>query len=465
MKLYNDLNRKKEEFVPVDPELVRIYSCGPTVYDFFHVGNARPFIVFDTLRRYLIYRGYKVKFVQNFTDIDDKIINRANEEGTTSYELSERFIKEYYTDAKGLGIHKADVHPKATEVVPEIIEMIETLIEKGHAYASGGDVYYRTLSFPDYGKLSHQPIDDLMSGARVDISEIKENPLDFALWKGAKPGEPAWESPWGPGRPGWHIECSAMAKKFLGDTIDIHGGGQDLIFPHHENEIAQSEGANGCEFSRFWVHNGYLNIDNQKMSKSLGNFFTVRDASAAYGYDTIRFFMLSSHYRSQINYSRETLQQAKAGLERLKNCRANLIFLLDKSGEGGMTEGEKSVIEKLEGCKADFITAMDDDLNTADAISAIFEMARLLNAATMESPTKAFIECGLALFDELTGVLGILGEEAEDEDAAEIEALIAERQDARKAKDYAKSDAIRDKLTAMGIVLEDTPQGPKWRRA
>ena len=465
MKLYNDLNRKKEEFVPVDPELVKIYSCGPTVYDFFHVGNARPFIVFDTLRRYLIYRGYKVKFVQNFTDIDDKIIKRANEEGTTSYELSERFIKEYYTDAKGLGIHKADVHPKATEVVPEIISMIQTLIEKGHAYASGGDVYYRTLSFKDYGKLSHQPIDDLMSGARVDISEIKENPLDFALWKAAKPGEPAWDSPWGPGRPGWHIECSAMAKKFLGDTIDIHGGGQDLIFPHHENEIAQSEGANGVEFSRYWVHNGYLNIDNQKMSKSLGNFFTVRDASAAYGYDTIRFFMLSSHYRSQINYSRETLQQAKAGLERLKNCRANLVFLLDKSADGNLTESEKSVMEKLENCKADFITAMDDDLNTADAISAIFEMARLLNAATMESPTKAFIEAGLALFDELTGVLGILGEEAEDEDAAKIETLVAERQAARKAKDYAKSDAIRDKLTAMGIVLEDTPQGPKWHRA
>ncbi|HWP80169.1 MAG TPA: cysteine--tRNA ligase [Candidatus Acidoferrum sp.] len=465
MKLYNDLNRKKEDFVPVDPELVRIYSCGPTVYDFFHVGNARPFIIFDTLRRYLIYRGYKVKFVQNFTDIDDKIIRRANEEGTTSAELSERFIKEYYTDAKGLGIHKADVHPKATEVVPEIIEMIETLIEKGHAYASVGDVYYRTLSFPEYGKLSHQPIDDLMSGARVDVSEIKENPLDFALWKAAKPGEPAWESPWGPGRPGWHIECSAMAKKFLGDTIDIHGGGQDLIFPHHENEIAQSEGANGSEFARYWVHNGYLNIDNQKMSKSLGNFFTVRDASAAYGYDTIRFFMLSSHYRSQINYSRETLSQAKAGLERLKNCRANLVFLLDKSGEGGLCENEKAVMEKLEGCKADFIDAMDDDLNTADAISAIFEMARLLNAATMESPTKAFVESGLALFDELTGVLGILGEDAEDEDAAEIEALIAERQAARKAKDFAKSDAIRDKLTAMGILLEDTPQGPKWRRA
>jgi len=464
MKLYNDLTRRKEEFVPIKEGEATIYACGPTVYNFFHIGNARPFIVFDCLRRYLTYRGYKVKFVQNFTDVDDKIIKKANEEGTTSEEVAQRYIDEYFVDAGGLGVLPADVHPKATETMPEIIEIVKTLVDKGYAYESNGDVYYRTLKFKDYGKLSHQPLDELQAGARIDVSEQKEDPLDFALWKASKPGEPAWDSPWGPGRPGWHIECSAMAGKHLGKTIDIHCGGQDLIFPHHENEIAQSEAANGCTFANYWVHNGYINVDNQKMSKSLGNFFTVREVAAKYDYEVIRFFMLSAHYRSQINYSTETLDQAKAGLERLYNCKNNLLFLKDKAAEGALTEAEAAIVEKFAAHKESFLEAMDDDMNTADAISAIFELVRDINTGAAGSPTRAFVEAALSIFEELCGVLGLCGgkEEALDD---EIEAMIAERQAARKAKDFKTADAIRDKLSEMGIVLEDTPQGVKWKRA
>ena len=466
MKLYNDMTRRKEEFVPLKEGEVSIYSCGPTVYNYFHIGNARPFIVFDCLRRYLAYRGYKVTFVQNFTDVDDKIIKKANEEGLTSEEVAQRYIDEYFVDAGGLGILPADVHPRATETIDEIIELVKTLIEKGYAYESNGDVYYRTLKFEGYGKLSHQPIEDLQAGARIDVSEHKENALDFALWKASKPGEPAWDSPWGPGRPGWHIECSAMANKHLGKTIDIHCGGQDLAFPHHENEIAQSEAANGCEFARYWVHNGYINVDNQKMSKSLGNFFTVRDVAQAYGYEIICFFMLSSHYRSQINYSTETLEQAKAGLDRLYNCKNNLRFLCDKGAAGEMTATEKTAVEHFAAHKQGFLDAMDDDLNTADAISAIFELVREINTVTggEAAPTQAFAKAALSIFEELCAVLGICAGEAESLDG-EIEALIEQRQAARKAKDFKTADAIRDKLSDMGIVLEDTPQGVKWKKA
>ncbi|MBQ6000200.1 MAG: cysteine--tRNA ligase [Clostridia bacterium] len=466
MKLYNDLTRRKEEFVPLKEGEVSIYSCGPTVYNFFHIGNARPFIVFDCLRRYLAYRGYRVKFVQNFTDVDDKIINKANEEGVTSDEIAQRYIDEYFVDAGGLGVLPADVHPRATDTIKEIIDLVKTLVDKGYAYESNGDVYYRTLKFKGYGKLSHQPIDELLAGARIDVSEQKEDALDFVLWKASKPGEPAWDSPWGPGRPGWHIECSAMANKHLGKTIDIHCGGQDLIFPHHENEIAQSEAANDCEFARYWVHNGYINVDNVKMSKSLGNFFTVRDASKVYGYEVIRFFMLSAHYRSQINYSAETLEQAKAGLERLYNCKNNLLFLRDRAANGELTEAESKAVARFADHKQSFLDAMDDDLNTADAISAIFELVREINiiAGAAQTPTRAFVEAALSIFEELCGVLGICAGKADELDA-EIEALIEQRQAARKAKDYKTADAIRDQLSGMGIVLEDTPQGVKWKRA
>ena len=466
MMIYNTLSRKKEPFVPVHEGQVGIYACGPTVYNFIHIGNARPLCVFDVLRRYLEYRGYGVKFVQNFTDIDDKIIKRANEEGKTYQEISETYIKEFWTDAKGLNVREASVHPRATENIDEIIDIIRTLEEKGYAYAVNGDVYFRTRKDQGYGKLSHQPIEDLESGARIAVGEQKEDPLDFALWKASKPGEPAWDSPWGPGRPGWHIECSAMAKKHLGNTIDIHCGGQDLTFPHHENEIAQSEAANGCEFAHYWVHNGYINVDNQKMSKSLGNFFTVRDVAQAYGYEVIRFFMLSSHYRSQINYSTETLEQAKAALERLYNCKNNLQFLCEKGAAGEMTEAEQVAAGNFAKHKQAFLDAMDDDLNTADAISAIFELVREINTVTgeQEAPTQAFARAALDIFEELCSVLGICQGKTEQLDD-EVEALIEQRQAARKAKDFKTADAIRDKLHDMGIVLEDTPQGVKWRRA
>ncbi len=460
MRIFNTLTRQKEEFVPLREGEARIYACGPTVYNYIHIGNARPLCVFDVLRRYLEWRGYKVFFVQNFTDVDDKIIKKSMDEKVPSGEIARRYIDEYWTDAKGLGVREATVHPKATECMNEIIALVQTLVNKGFAYESGGDVYFRTKRFQEYGKLSHQPLDDLEAGARIDVSEQKEDPVDFALWKKAKPGEPFWASPWGDGRPGWHIECSAMAKRYLGNTIDIHCGGQDLIFPHHENEIAQSECANGCGFARYWMHNGYINVDNKKMSKSLGNFFTVRDVAEKYGYAPIRYLMIASHYRSPINYSVEIIEQNIAALERLKNCRSNLIFTLKNAANDDGT-GKGAMLSRF---KEQFIDAMEDDLNTADALSAVFELTREINVGIAAAPTKAWCQEALALLDELCGVLGLaLSGEQESLDS-EVEALIHQRTQARKEKDFAKADAIRDRLKEMGIVLEDTPAGVKWHR-
>lgn len=466
MKLYNTLTRQKEEFKPVTPGEVRMYSCGPTVYNYFHIGNARPFIIFDTLRKYLEYRGYKVTFVQNFTDIDDKMIKKANEEGITVKELGERFIAEYFKDAKGLGIKEATVHPKATENIDAIIELIKKLEEKGFAYNVDGDVYFNTKKFKEYGKLSHQPLEALEAGARIDVNEQKRDPMDFALWKKQKPGEPAWESPWGMGRPGWHIECSAMANKYLGTTIDIHSGGQDLIFPHHENEIAQSEAANEAPFANYWLHNGYINVDNQKMSKSLNNFFTVRDVAKEYDYEVIRFFMLSAHYRNPINFSKDLMEQAKSGLERMYTCLDNLEFFKQNAQDRAMNGQEMELASRLNKYKENFIAAMDDDLNTADAIAAMFEMVREINAnitATSNS-SVVIIEFAANLLKELGNVLGILQKSQQNSLNAEIEELIAKRQQARKEKNWTLADSIRDQLKEMGIVLEDTPQGVKWRK-
>ena len=467
MKLFNTMSMQKEEFVPIEPGMLRMYACGPTVYNYIHVGNARPIIVFDALRRYFEYRGYAVNFVQNFTDIDDKIINRANDEGVSAAEIADRYITEYWTDATALGVRPATVHPKATENIPEIIDFIQTLMDKGFAYEAQGDVYYRTARFPGYGKLSHQPLEELQVGARVEAGDGKENPLDFALWKTAKPGEPAWPSPWGGGRPGWHIECSAMARRYLGKTIDIHCGGSDLAFPHHENEIAQSEAANGCPFVHYWLHNGFINIDNRKMSKSLGNFFTVREAAGAYGYDCIRMFMLMSHYRSPLNYSGEILGQAQAALERLRTTKANLSFYTQNGRDGAMTPEEAAVAAGLSAYRDRFVEAMDDDFNTADGISVIFELARVANAAVSPAadPTKALAGACLDIYTELTDVLGIpFGAAAENLDA-EIDAMIEARQAARKAKNWAEADRIRDELGERGVILEDTPQGVKWKRS
>ncbi len=460
MKLYNTLTRQKEEFVPITPGKVLMYACGPTVYNFFHIGNARPFITFDVLRRYFEYRGYKVKFVQNFTDVDDKMIKKSNEEGITLAELGDRYINEYYTDAQGLGVGKATVHPRATHCIADIIKIIEELIGKGYAYESGGDVFYSTKKFQGYGKLSHLPMDQLESGARIDVNDLKEDPMDFAVWKAAKPGEPAWESPWGLGRPGWHIECSAMACKFLGKTIDIHCGGVDLIFPHHENEIAQSEAANGCEFAHYWLHNGHINVDNRKMSKSAGNFFTVRDAAAAYGYETIRLFMLSSHYRSPINYSKDVLEAAKAGLQRLYTTKNNLEYAL-KSASGNLTAEEEALLAELPAFKERFIEKMDDDLNTADALSVIYDLARWINTQLAGAPSLAFLTEMKGMFAELTDVLNIVNGEQEMEIPAEVKELVEARTAARAAKDFAKADAIRDQLAAMGVILEDGKDGVK----
>ena len=469
MKLYNTLTRKKEEFLPLSQGEIKMYICGPTVYNYIHMGNARPMCVFDVLRRYFEYRGYKVTYVQNFTDIDDKLIRRANEEGATVPEIAEKYIKEYKIDATGLNVREATIHPRATENIQGILNMIQTLMEKGFAYESNGDVYFRTRKDPDYGKLSHMPIEELESGARVNIGEQKEDPLDFALWKAAKPGEPFWTSPWGNGRPGWHIECSAMNKGILGDTIDIHCGGQDLIFPHHENEIAQSECANGKPFARYWLHNGFLTIDKVKMSKSLGNFFTTREVAEKYGYEPIRFLMIAAHYRSPINYSVESILQAKASLERLYTCRDNLDFALSQAGDIPLPqEGDAS--KTFAAREQQFIDAMDDDMNTADAIAALFDLVRDLNNliggvnSGTAIPSKSVIEQGIQVFDQLTGVLGLVYNRKTNDMDAQVEALIEARQAARKAKDFAKADSIRDQLKEMGIQLEDTKQGIKWKR-
>ena len=460
MKVFNTLTNQKEEFVPMDKNEVKIYACGPTVYNFFHIGNARPFIIFDTLRRYLEYRGYGVKFVQNFTDVDDKIIKKANEEGISSAEVAKKYIDEYYIDAKGLGIRPATVHPKATENIDAIIELVKTLIDKGYAYESGGDVYYSTRKFRPYGKLSHQPLDDLDMGARIEVTDVKRDPADFALWKAAKPGEPYWESPWGHGRPGWHIECSAMANRYLGKTIDIHCGGKDLVFPHHENEIAQSEAANGVEFAHYWMHNGYINVDNTKMSKSLGNFFTVRDVAEKYGYEPIRFFMLSAHYKSPINYTADTIEMAKASLERLYNCKENMEYVLKAPVDAEPDERDRAFIDGLAKFRERFVEAMDDDLNTADAISVIFDLVRDINTyMNLDTKNKTAIEAAKSMYDELCGVLGLGVADKTASIDDEVQALIDERQAARKAKNWARADEIRDMLKAQGITLKDTPQG------
>lgn len=464
MKIYNTMTRQKEEFVPLDENEVRIYACGPTVYNYIHIGNARPLCVFDVLRRYLEYRGYNVKFVQNFTDIDDKIIKRANEEGVSYEEISEKYINEFWTDADGLNFKHATVHPKATENIDEIIDIIKTLMDKGFAYEAGGDVYFRTLKFNEYGKLSHQPIEDLESGARIAIGEVKEDPLDFALWKGAKPGEPYWDSPWGKGRPGWHIECSAMNRKYLGNTIDIHCGGKDLVFPHHENEIAQSECANGCTFARYWMHNGYINVDNVKMSKSLGNFKTVREIAEVYGYEVIRYFLISAHYRSPINYSVDIIEQCKNALERLYTCRESLDFALENA-DNPAGDNDSELISLFDSRKNEFIAAMDDDLNTADAIAALFELTKDINTNVLgKDASKAVCERAAAVFDELCDVLGLLYNRKENTLSSDIEALIEKRQEARKNKDWATADKIRDELKAQGIILKDTPQGVTWTK-
>lgn len=463
MKLYNTLTRQKEEFVVRNGE-VRMYVCGPTVYNYFHIGNARCFVVFDMLRRYLEYRGNKVTFVQNFTDVDDKLIRAAKENGCTVPEIAEKYIGEYFTDAHGLGVHDATVHPRATENIDKIIEIVEKLIESGHAYVSGNDVYFDSQSDSEYGKLSHYNMDELEAGARIDVNDIKKHPFDFALWKGKKEeGEISWTSPWGEGRPGWHIECSAMVNKYLGTEIDIHGGGVDLIFPHHENEIAQSECATGCTLARFWLHNGHINVDNKKMSKSAGNFFLVRDAAGKYGYDAVRFFLLSSHYRSPINYSDDILLQASAAVERLNNCLSNVEFA-SKNASGELLDREKESIEFLNLKKNSFIEAMEDDLNTADAIAYVFEMTRDINTVIKDGASQAYIDAVNDVYVPLCTLLGF-GNKTEEEDVEYIEMMIAKRAEAKKAKNFAEADAIRNELLEKGIVLEDTRQGVKWKRA
>jgi cysteinyl-tRNA synthetase len=464
MKVYNTLTRKKEELVPITPGEIKMYACGPTVYNYIHIGNARPLCIFDILRRYLEYRGYNVKFVQNFTDIDDKIIRRANEEHVDFSEISERYIKEFWTDADGLNVRHATINPKATENIDAIIQIISTLIEKGYAYEAQGDVYFSTEKFKDYGKLSHQPLEDLEAGARIMVGEVKREPMDFAVWKAAKPGEPAWDSPWGKGRPGWHIECSAMNWRYLGDTIDIHCGGQDLIFPHHENEIAQSECFTGKPFAHYWMHNGYINVDNVKMSKSLGNFFTVRDVAEKYGYEPIRYLLISAQYRSPINYSTDIIEQCISALNRLYTCRDSLDFEL-KNAADAEHDGDKAIIDGFDKYREQFIAAMDDDLNTADAIASIFELVRDINTNVVgKAPSKALVEGAIAMFDELTGVLGLVYNRKTETLDSDVEALIEARTNARKEKNWAEADRIRDQLKEMGIVLEDTAQGVKWHR-
>lgn len=463
MQIYNTMTRKKEELKPISGNQVNIYACGPTVYNYIHIGNARPICAFDVLRRYLKYRGYNVKYVQNFTDVDDKIIKKANEEGVQASEISEKYIAEYKKDAHGLNVMDADVHPKVTESMDIIIDFVKKLVETGHAYEKNGDVYFRTSSFKDYGKLSGMPIEELQAGARIDVNDIKENPLDFAVWKSAKEGEPYWESPWGKGRPGWHIECSAMSGYHIGDTLDIHCGGQDLIFPHHENEIAQSEAVTGKPLANLWMHNGYINVDNKKMSKSLGNFFTAREVAEKYGYETVRYMMIQAHYRSPINYCVELLDACKASLERLYNCRETLDRVIANAKDGEISETAKKIFSER---RQQFITAMDDDLNTADGITAIFELVRDLNTMSSDnSVSKQQLQAGADLFDELTDVLGIMYNRKKDEEIpAEILELAEQRKNARKDKNFALADEIRDKITALGYSIKETRQGTEIKK-
>lgn len=464
MKVYNTLTRTKEEFVPLEEGKVKMYVCGPTVYNYIHIGNARPFIIFDTLRRYLEYRGYDVTYVQNFTDVDDKIINRSHEEGISPEEVAAKYIKEYFVDCDGLGIKRATVHPQVTDNIQQIIEFIKELEDKGYAYAVNGDVYFDTNKFEGYGKLSGQKQEDLEAGARIEVNDQKRHPMDFVLWKAKKEGEPGWDSPWGEGRPGWHIECSVMSKRYLGETIDIHAGGQDLTFPHHENEIAQSEARSGKTFSKYWMHNGYININDEKMSKSKGNFFTVRDISKLYDLEIVRFFMLSAHYRNPVNFSDEMLNQAKAGLERLYNTKEKLEFTLSNLVESPLTEEEVELVKELDDFRQKFIDAMDDDVNTADAVSVIFELAKLINSNVDENSSLEFAKKCLDEFNELTGVLNIVNKKKDTVLDKDIEELIQKRTDAKKNKEFQLADDIRQQLLDMGIVLEDTRQGVKWKR-
>ncbi|WP_297435138.1 cysteine--tRNA ligase [uncultured Clostridium sp.] len=464
MKVYNTLNNKKEDFKTIVQGEVSMYVCGPTVYNFFHIGNGRTFIVFDTIRRYLEYRGYKVNFIQNFTDIDDKMINKANEEGCTVKELGDRYIKEYYQDADGLNIERATVNPRATEFMVEMVEFIKGLIDKGFAYAIDGDVYFKTKSFEGYGKLSGQDIDQLQSGARINVDDRKQDPLDFALWKAKKEGEPAWESPWGEGRPGWHIECSCMAKKLLGETIDIHAGGSDLAFPHHENEVAQSEALTGKPFANYWLHSAFVNVNNQKMSKSLNNFKTARETLKEYNSDIIRFLMLSAHYRQQLNFSDDLLESAKASIERLYNAVSKLEEIIDKASTEVMSDEENTYLSGLDKYRQKYIQKMDDDFNTADAITAIFDLVKDINTHMANTNSKELAVKVLDLIRELGGPLGILQNSTKVNLDDEIDNLVQERQEARKNKDFKRSDEIRDELKARGIVLEDTPQGVRWKK-
>ena len=465
MKLYNTLTRKKEEFIPLEEGKVKMYVCGPTVYNYIHIGNARPFIMFDTLRRYLQYKGYDVTFVQNFTDVDDKIIKRGHEEGISPEEVANKYIDEYFVDADGLGIKRADVHPRVTDNIQQIIDFVKDLEDKGYAYEVNGDVYFDTKKFEGYGKLSKQNQDELEAGARIEVNDQKKHPMDFVLWKSKKEGEPGWNSPWGEGRPGWHIECSVMSNRYLGESIDIHGGGQDLAFPHHENEIAQSEARSGKTFSNYWIHNGYININNEKMSKSKGNFFTVRDISKQYDLEIVRFFMLSAHYRNPVNFSDEMLNQAKAGLERLYNAKEKLEFTISNLSESSIRDEEKGLVNELESYKTKFINAMEDDLNTADAVSAIFELSKFINTNVNETSSLEFAKMCLDKFNELTGVLNIVNKKNDDILDQDIEELIQKRADAKKNRDFKLADDIRQELLDKGIVLEDTRQGTKWKRA
>ena len=464
MQIYNTMTRKKEELKPITEGTVKIYACGPTVYNLIHIGNARALCVFDTLRRYLEFRGYKVLYVQNFTDVDDKIIRKANELGKTASEVSENAIKEYFIDAEGLNVRRADIHPKVTENMDIIIDIVKTLIDKGYAYEADGDVYFETSKFPEYGKLSHMPLEELQAGARIEVGDKKRDPMDFAVWKAAKPGEPYWDSPFGKGRPGWHIECSAMSRHYIGDTIDIHGGGSDLIFPHHENEIAQSECATGSPLANIWMHNGMLNVDNKKMSKSAGNFFMVRDLSDKYGYEPIRFMLISVHYRSQLNYTIEVIESCKAALQRLYTCRDTMNRVLASAKDGAASENALADVKEA---RRAFCEAMDDDFNTADAISVVFELVRKINTAANDSEvTKGTISAYAEEFNALTGVLGLLYNNGGDEQIpAEVSELIEQRKAARKAKDFALADSLRDKITALGYIVEETRQGTVVKKA